>query len=102
MRSDEKFNNSSSKILKLANRIEDKQIHKYVYDLIDYMKEVINISENPTTLDNTLEVLYSLIFKFPDLLENIANKILIPILDFMTQKPKLRKPVSNLLNLESF
>lgn len=97
MRSDEKFNNSSSKILKLANRFEDPEIKQLVYDLINYMKEVINISENPTTLENILEVLDSLILKFPDQLKDISDKILNPILNFMTLKPKLRIPVKILI-----
>ena len=93
MKLDEKFNSASSKILKIANRLEDPEIKQMIFDLIDYMKEVTNISENPKTLENMLELLYSLIKKFPDQLEKIADKILKPILNFMSQKPKLRKPV---------
>jgi len=93
LRSDEKFNNSSSKLMKIANRYEDPEIKQMLFDLIDYMKEVTNISENPITLENTLEVLYSQLMKNPEQLEVIADKVLKPILTFMNLKPKLRKPV---------
>lgn len=83
--------------MKLANRFEDAEINQLLYNLIDYMKEVLNISENSNTLENILEVLYSLIIKFPDRLETISNKILKQILNFMIQNPKYRKPVTSFL-----
>ena len=72
-------------------------IQNQVYELINYMKDVVNFSENQITLYNILNVLFSQILKLPEKLENIADKILDPILNFMTNKPKLRQPVIKLL-----
>jgi len=79
--------------MKIANSYEDPEIKQMLFDLIDYMKEVTNISENSITLENNLEVLYSQLMKHPEQLEVIADKVLKPILNFMNLKPKLRKPV---------
>jgi hypothetical protein len=76
-----------------------------VFDLLEYMTEVANISENPKTLENILDIVNSLLDKYPSQMETIANKVLHPILNFMLQKPKIRVPViilliKNLCNLQ--
>jgi hypothetical protein len=79
--------------MKIASRIEDKDIKAILFSLLDYLIEVISTAENSKTLENDLHVIYSVLTKNPNQFNYIAENILKEILNFMLKKPKYRLAV---------
>ena len=99
---DERSNYGASVVLKISKDIYLKNNNNKIYELLmkclDYMKNVINFSENYKTLGNVLEVILTLISNNNEDIKKIKDELLPIIIDFMNKKAKFRYP--NLKNIE--
>lgn len=93
---DEKSNLAYSKIIKIADTIDTLPMKENLFKLSKHLIKILNIAQLPKTINNTSHVLCNLIKSDKHLIiynKQLKEDILEPILNFMTNKPKLRLPV---------
>ena len=93
---DEKINYNFSFLLKII--IEMNSVYDLIIQCFPYFKNVINESQNKTTLSNIFDILYNLINSSKQNINKIKKDIIPTIINFMKEKPNFR--YSNLINLK--